>query len=99
MAFAGTGTTTETLLSEADAAMYDAKANGKDRFAMFETVMRSRILDRMTLTSSFQDSLQRSEFFLEYQPQLRLGDGALEGFEALVRWQHPTLGMRVTPCL
>ena len=93
VAFAGMGTTTETLLSEADAAMYDAKNNGKDRFAMFETVMRSRILDRMTLVNSFQDSLQRGEFFLEYQPQLRLSDGALTGFEALVRWQHPTLGL------
>ena len=93
VAFAGTGTTTETLLSEADAAMYDAKANGKDRFAKFETAMRSRILDWTTLTSSFQHSLQRSEFFLEYQPQVRLSDGALVGFEALVRWQHPTLGL------
>jgi diguanylate cyclase (GGDEF)-like protein len=93
VAFALSGTTTETLLSEADAAMYDAKAGGKDRFSVFETVMRSRIIDRMTMTSSLQGSLQRDEFFLEYQPQLRLADGVLEGFEALVRWQHPALGL------
>jgi diguanylate cyclase (GGDEF)-like protein len=93
VAFAGPGTTTETLLSEADAAMYVAKANGKDRFTFFEPAMRSRIIDRVRLMNSFQGSLHRSEFFLEYQPQHRLSDGRLEGFEALVRWQHPILGL------
>jgi diguanylate cyclase (GGDEF)-like protein len=92
VAFAEADATSERLLSEADAAVYEAKASGKDRYAVFETFMRSRIIDRMALMNSFQGSLQRSEFFLEYQPQIRLADGELEGFEALVRWQHPALG-------
>jgi diguanylate cyclase len=96
VAFAGPGTTAEALLSEADVAMYEAKASGKDRYAVFQPVMRSRVADRMVLTNSFQGSLHRGEFFVEYQPQLRLSDGSLDSFEALVRWQHPTLG-RVGP--
>jgi diguanylate cyclase len=92
VAFADIGTTTERLLGEADTAMYEAKASGKDRFAVFESQMRSRVLDRIAMTNAFQGSLERSEFFLEYQPQVSLADGALEGFEALVRWRHPTLG-------
>jgi diguanylate cyclase (GGDEF)-like protein len=97
VAFAGTCTTIESLLSEADAAMHEAKTRGGDRFALFETAMRSRVLERTTLTNSFQHALQNSEFFIEYQPQVRLADGVLDGFEALVRWQHPTLGL-VGPC-
>lgn len=93
IAFAGTGTTPETLLSEADAAMYESKACGKDRYTVFESVMRSRIVDRMNLMSGFDSALKRAEFFLQYQPQLCLADSSLEGFEALVRWQHPDLGL------
>jgi diguanylate cyclase (GGDEF)-like protein len=93
VAFAGPNTSTERLLAEADAAMYEAKANGKDQYALFETEMRARLVERMTLTNAFRTALQQTEFYLEFQPQVRLTDGALEGFEALVRWQHPTLGM------
>ncbi len=92
VAFADMGTTTEQLLSEADTAMYEAKALGKDRFTVFESQMRSRLIDRIAMTNAFRTSLERGEFFLEYQPQISLADGALEGFEALVRWHHPTLG-------
>ncbi len=92
VAFAGAGSTTESLLSEADAAMYEAKAHGKDRYAIFESFMRAQAIERMTVMNAFQGSLERGEFFLEYQPQHALADGALEGFEALVRWQHPSLG-------
>jgi diguanylate cyclase (GGDEF)-like protein len=93
VAFAGVGTTSESLLSEADAAMYEAKATGKDKFTVFKTDMRSRVVDRMAMINAFQGSLHRCEFYLQYQPQLRLSDGTLEGFEALLRWQHPTLGL------
>jgi diguanylate cyclase (GGDEF)-like protein len=93
IAFAGPQTSTAGLLSEADAAMYEAKSTGKDRWAVFETVMRSRIVERMALMNSFPGSLHRGEYTLDYQPQLRLSDGSLEGFEALVRWKHPELGL------
>lgn len=82
----------EQILSEADTAMYEAKASGKDRFSVFEPRMRSRLLDRMAITNAFDGALARDEFYLEYQPQISLTDEHLEGFEALVRWQHPTLG-------
>ncbi|HET9187742.1 MAG TPA: bifunctional diguanylate cyclase/phosphodiesterase, partial [Acidothermaceae bacterium] len=83
----------EQILSDADTAMYEAKASGKDRFSIFEPRMRSRLLDRMAITNSFDGALARGEFFLEYQPQISLNDNGLEGFEALVRWQHPSLGL------
>ncbi|MET3807161.1 diguanylate cyclase (GGDEF)-like protein [Nakamurella sp. UYEF19] len=93
VAVAGPGTTTQALLSEADAAMYEAKSAGKDRMVFFEVAMRSRLLEKTALLNCFPGSLERSEFFLEYQPQFRLSDQALEGFEALIGWRHPTLGM------
>ena len=96
IAVAAPGATTATLLSEADAAMYEAKSAGKNRVALFETSMRSRLLEKTTIVSCFPAGLQRAEFVLEYQPQFALRDGRLEGFEALVRWQHPTLG-RIGP--
>lgn len=93
IAVAAAGATTATLLSEADAAMYEAKSAGKNRVALFETSMRSRLLERTTIVNCFAGGLQRTEFVLEYQPQFALPDGRLEGFECLVRWRHPTLGL------
>ncbi len=86
------GKSGQQLLAEADAAMYEAKSNGKNGFAMFEPSMRSRAVERLRLTNAFDGALEREEFYLEFQPQFALEDGRLEGFEALVRWHHPTLG-------
>jgi diguanylate cyclase (GGDEF)-like protein len=94
--YAESGKTTEQLLSEADSAMYEAKENGKNRVEVFETSMRSRMLERLEMTNGFRWALSRSEFFLHYQPIISLSDSRLRGFEALVRWQHPTLG-QVSP--
>lgn len=93
VAVAGTGSTAAQLLSEADAAMYEAKAIGKDRVAVFETAMRSRLVEKMALINYFPGSLRREQFYLDYQPQVDLATGGLEGFECLVRWRHPTLGL------
>ena len=93
VAVAVDGTTPVQLLSEADAAMYEAKSAGKDRVAVFQTFMRSRLVEKMTLINYFPGSMRRGEFFLEYQPQIALGSDRLEGFEALVRWRHLTLGL------
>jgi diguanylate cyclase (GGDEF)-like protein len=96
VAFSDDVVTAEQLLSEADTAMYEAKASGKDRHSVFEPRMRSLVEDRLAITGAFHGSIERGEFSLEYQPQISLADGCLEGFEALVRWDHPTLG-RIGP--
>ncbi len=92
VAYGEPGKTTEQLLSEADSAMYEAKETGKNRVEVFRTSMRSRMLERLDLTNGFRWALGRSEFFLEYQPIVSLVDRQLQGFEALVRWNHPHLG-------
>jgi diguanylate cyclase (GGDEF)-like protein len=86
-------TTAEVLLSQADSAMYAAKGAGRDRFEVFEKSMLARTRERLEITSSFAGALERGEFLLEYQPQFSLHDDRLEGFEALIRWQHPRLGL------
>ncbi len=96
LAFGQPGKTPEELLSEADTAMYEAKAKGKARWEVFQPSMHVRTRQRLNLVNAFRGSLQRSEFFLEYQPQFGLSDGQLIGFEALLRWDHPDLG-RVEP--
>ena len=85
--------TTERLLREADSAMYEAKAAGKGRCVVFEDSMHARIGERLQLANGFAGALASDEFVLDYQPQFRLDTGALEGFEALLRWHHPTLGL------
>jgi diguanylate cyclase (GGDEF)-like protein len=92
VAYGETGKTTEQLLSEADSAMYEAKEHGKNCVEVFQPSMRSRMLERLDLTNGFRWALGRSEFFLQYQPIVSLSDNRLRGFEALVRWGHPTLG-------
>jgi len=92
VAFGAAETTTEQILSEADAAMYAAKANGKSRYATFEASMHRKNVERLELTNGFSGALERSEFFLQYQPQFSMSDSRLEGFEALARWDHPRLG-------
>jgi diguanylate cyclase (GGDEF)-like protein len=84
--------TTERLLSSADSAMYEAKTAGKGRYKLFEASMHARLSERLALTDGLDAALERGEFFLEYQPQFSLALHELVGFEALVRWQHPTLG-------
>ena len=91
--FGTAAASTEQLLSEADAAMYEAKARGRNRYQVFEASMRSRIVERLQLTTAFAGALERSQFYLDYQPIFALRDGRLQGFEALVRWQHPDLGL------
>jgi diguanylate cyclase (GGDEF)-like protein len=95
VAVATLDSTAEQLLSEADSAMYEAKSAGRNRLAIFEQSMHARITERLQLSSAFQGALERDEFFLQYQPQFSLQNGSLQGFEALIRWNHPTLGVVV----
>jgi diguanylate cyclase (GGDEF)-like protein/PAS domain S-box-containing protein len=85
-----------TLLRNADAAMYRAKGRGGNRWELFDAAMQDRARHRMELEGQLQEALERGEFELVYQPIVRLSDRATVGLEALLRWNHPTLGT-VTP--
>jgi diguanylate cyclase (GGDEF)-like protein/PAS domain S-box-containing protein len=81
------------LLREADQAMYAAKAHGKARSAMYDKNMSARITERLNLETSLRRALDRGELRVYYQPIVRLDDGGIDGFEALVRWEHPERGL------
>jgi diguanylate cyclase (GGDEF)-like protein/PAS domain S-box-containing protein len=82
-----------SLLRDADAAMYRAKELGKARTEVFDASMRARAMERLELESALRGALDRDELRLYYQPQVSLPDGAITGVEALIRWQHPELGL------
>jgi len=86
-------TSTDELLRDADAAMYCAKANGRDRFELFEPSMHAKAVEQFELITQMQRGLERGEFVLHYQPIWELADGMLTGVEALVRWNHPSRGL------
>lgn len=93
IALSGTdGETPEELLRDADIAMYHAKQLGKQRCEVFSVELRDRLLRRRLLDTELRRALERSELSIAYQPIVRLADGRLEGFEALIRWQHSELG-------
>jgi diguanylate cyclase (GGDEF)-like protein len=79
----------EDVLRRADAAMYHAKSLGHARFAYFEQYMLNETRRRLKLSSDLRTAVERGEFSVEYQPIVRLADGAIAGFEALVRWRPP----------
>jgi len=81
------------LLRDADTAMYRAKAAGPGRTAVFDAGMRAAVTRRLTLEAGMQRALECGEFRLVYQPIVALATGAITGFEALVRWEHPRLGL------
>jgi diguanylate cyclase (GGDEF)-like protein/PAS domain S-box-containing protein len=83
----------EGLLSNADIAMYHAKAAGKNRHATFQPHMQDMLQERMRLEADIGRALAEEEFFLEYQPIVDLGSRSLLGVEALVRWRHPHSGV------
>ena len=90
---AGTCSSAEELLRDADIAMYRAKCNGKDRYVAFESEMQGAIQSRLELEMDLREGLQNDEFFLVYQPIFNLSDMTPTGVEALIRWKHPTRGI------
>jgi EAL domain-containing protein (putative c-di-GMP-specific phosphodiesterase class I) len=89
----GVKTSADELLREADIAMYQAKWDGKNRYAVFETGMMDTIQKRMELEMDLQDAIEREEFYLVYQPTIALSDMSTTGVEALIRWKHPVRGI------
>jgi diguanylate cyclase (GGDEF)-like protein len=89
----GAGTSAEELLREADIAMYQAKWDGKNRYAIFEAGMMDTIQKRAELETDLHDAIERKEFYLVYQPTIALSDMSTTGVEALIRWRHPVRGV------
>ena len=93
VAFSAADTAAKELLSNADLAMYHAKAAGKNRHVTFQPQMRKLLHERLRLEADIGRALANEEFFLEYQPIVDLGTRSLLGVEALVRWRHPEAGV------
>jgi len=87
------GETADVLLAHADAAMYRAKAQGRNSWCLYGPEMSERAHDRLALGASLRRAIEEQRLFLEYQPQIDLATGALVGVEALVRLRHPQLGV------
>ncbi|TCS37963.1 PAS domain S-box-containing protein/diguanylate cyclase (GGDEF)-like protein [Paucimonas lemoignei] len=87
------GRDVHTLLKHADAAMYQAKAEGRNQFQFFIPSMNERIRERFTMEARLRRALERDEFLLHYQPQVDLASGNVTGTEALIRWRDPELGL------
>ncbi len=83
----------DSLLRDADVAMYVAKSHGKGCYEVFESSMQVSMMERLELLADLQRAVERGEFVLQYQPMITLQTGALSGVEALVRWQHPRRGL------
>ncbi len=82
----------ETLIRNADIAMYAAKDLGKNTFSFFSADMNEKVVEKMGLETRLREALKRDEFFLAYQPQMNLATGAISGMEVLLRWRHPEAG-------
>ncbi len=87
------GADPDILLRHADQAMYRAKAQGRNRFSLFDTVMEDRARERRRYLVEIERGLETGQFQLHFQPKLWLQTGKLFGFEALVRWHHPERGL------
>ncbi|MDQ6751383.1 MAG: EAL domain-containing protein [Actinomycetota bacterium] len=83
----------ESLIRDADSAMYRAKERGKSRYELFDSVMRRRAVERLEIENALHRALERGEFRLCYQPAVDLHTERVVGVETLVRWQHPTRGV------
>jgi diguanylate cyclase (GGDEF)-like protein/PAS domain S-box-containing protein len=87
------GKDAQTLLKNADAALYHAKAQGRNSFQFYHTTINSQATELLALDNNLHQALERDEFTVYYQPQINVVTGAVTQMEALLRWQHPRLGL------
>ncbi|MDQ2869313.1 MAG: EAL domain-containing protein, partial [Acidobacteriota bacterium] len=87
------GENAETLVRNADTAMYRAKEQGRDNFQLYTAAMNSRALERLSLESRLRQAIQHEELVLQYQPLVDLETNQIRGAEALIRWEHPEMGL------
>jgi len=83
----------DSVLRDADIAMYEAKRQGRGRYEMFEPSMRKRVHDDAELENDLRQAVDKGEIYVVYQPMIELGSGRLVGMEALARWLHPQRGL------
>ncbi|HEX2240715.1 MAG TPA: EAL domain-containing protein [Actinomycetota bacterium] len=93
VAVAAGDVTAEELLRNADVAMYSAKAEGKNRYAMFDPSMHASVVAKIDLEAELRKAIEERQFVVHYQPTVALQSGTISGMEALVRWQHPERGL------
>ncbi|HZG72924.1 MAG TPA: GGDEF domain-containing phosphodiesterase [Chondromyces sp.] len=86
------GTTIESLLRNADKAMYVAKKQGRNRFAVYHDDLRGPSAELLTIETQLRKAIEREELYLAYQPQISLDTNEIEGIEALIRWNNEILG-------
>jgi diguanylate cyclase (GGDEF)-like protein/PAS domain S-box-containing protein len=86
------GLDAETLLKNADTAMYQAKESGRQCYRFFKPAMNVRAVERQSMEEDLRNALERKQFTLNYQPKIDIETGAITGVEALLRWTHPTRG-------
>lgn len=87
------GNDVETLIKSADMAMYHAKENGRNNYQYFDASMNAAAAERLALENALRSAIDNRELALHYQPKFDLRSGAIVGVEALLRWQHPELGV------
>ncbi|UZJ57791.1 EAL domain-containing protein [Pseudomonas sp. KU26590] len=87
------GSDAGVILKNADTAMYNAKKSGRNNFKFYDAEMNASAVKRLQTETLLRGALDRDEFILHFQPKVSLTDGRISGFEALLRWNHPTLGL------
>jgi diguanylate cyclase (GGDEF)-like protein/PAS domain S-box-containing protein len=87
------GEDAETLIKNADTAMYQAKENGRQSYQFFKPAMNARAVERQSIEESLRRALERQEFAVHYQPKICMRTGTITGAEALIRWTHPVRGI------